>query len=369
MQYITVFYLLIASIVFARFLLIKADVKQQSSLIGEKADSVNFCLSLILAFFFVFVVSGRSFYHTGDTQTYLTLYRNVGLYSFSEIGEYFRVEYGFLVLTKLINFFGFSERGYLVVVSLIQAALWLICLNRYLSSAKVLLALFFFISFFVSYNAGANVLRQGISIPIAFIAGSFFIKRNYLTSLAIFYIATIFHTTSLIVLLSFIVSVRCIAIRYYFLMFLLLTLLSYLNLFSGFITMVPGLSDSYSHILNATEKYDVGFRYGFWVFTTIPLVLYFFLTKAGKEDNDLLFKIYLTFSSIFTIAFAIPYSDRFGLYAWLFMIVLVPNSLGSYRVSIFNDYKLFLIVVALLGAGMFLFFPLMQLTYKFSEIF
>lgn len=368
MQYITVFYFLIASIVFARFLFTVNDVEQPTSL-EDKDESINFCFSLLLALFFVFVVSGRSFYHMGDTQTYLTVYRNIGFYSFSEIGEHFRVEYGFLILTKLINFFGFSERGYLVTVSIIQMALWYICLNRYLSNTKVLLALFFFISFFVTYNAGANVLRQGISIPIAFIAGSFFIKRSYLTSLVLFYVATIFHTTSLIVLLSFIVAFRSVAIRYYFYTFLLLTILSYLNVFSDFIIMIPGVNESYSHILNATERYDVGFRFGFWAFTIVPLILYFFLTKAGKKENDLLFKIYLTFSSIFTIAFAIPYSDRFGLYAWMFMIVLIPKSLGSYRFNIFNDYRLFLIVVAILGAGLFIFFPLMQLTYKFSEIF
>lgn len=368
MQYITVFYLLIASLVFARFLLLSNNI-EKPSIQESEVHSINFFLSFILILFFIFVVSGRSFYHNGDTQTYIILYRNLELYNFNEIGNYFRVEYGFLLFSKIVNFFGFSERGFLFLIAALQTILWFICLNKYLSSTKLLIALFFFISFFVTYNAGANVLRQGIAIPLAFIAGSFYLQRSYFISMVLFFIASTFHTTSLIVLLSFLISYRFVSIKYYFLAFLLITILSFLDVFAKFITVIPGVDDSYSHILNATEKYEVGFRFEFWVFTSIPIMLYFLLNNDGKVKNDLLFKIYLTFSGIFVAAFSIPYSDRFGLYAWMFMIILIPNLIGNYKFRLFNDYKLFLIVISLLGGGMFLFFPLMQLTYKLSEIF
>ena len=186
MQYITVFYLLIASFVFARFLLLSNDF-EKSYVKESRSQSINYLLSFCLIMFFIFIVSGRSFSHAGDTQTYLTLYRSLGSYGFNEVGDFFRIEYGFLLFSKFINFLGFNERGYLILVAIVQALLWFMCLKRYLSSTKLLMALFFFISFFVTYNTGANVLRQGLAIPLAFIAGSFYLRKSYFELVILFF--------------------------------------------------------------------------------------------------------------------------------------------------------------------------------------
>jgi hypothetical protein len=346
-------------LVFARFLLISNNI-EKPSIQGRKVQSINFFLSLILILFFVFVVSGRSFH--SDDQIYINLYSNLDLYDFNEIANYFSVEYGFILFSKIISLIGFSERGFLGSIVALQTILWFICLNKYLSSTKLLIALFFFISFFATYNLGANVLKQGIATPLAFIAGGFYLKRSYFISMILFFTASTFHLSSLIVLLSFLILYRFVSIKYYFLVFLLITTLSFLDVLSKYITLIPGVIDHYFHILNATH-YKVGFRFEFWAFTSIPIMLYFFLNNDGKVKNDLLFKIYLTFSSIFIAAFSIPYSDRVGLYAWMFMIILIPNLLGNYKFSLFNDYRLFLILTTLLGGVMFLFYPFMQLFY------
>jgi hypothetical protein len=68
---------------------------------------------------------------------------------------------------------------------------------------------------------------------------------------------------------------KFVSIKYYFLVFLLITTLSILDILSKYITLIPGVIDHYSQILNATH-YKVGFRFEFWAFTSIPIMLYFF---------------------------------------------------------------------------------------------
>jgi hypothetical protein len=116
--------------------------------IRSRLQGVDLLLSFILLAFFIFTVSGRPFDHNNDTQVYVNVYRNLGNFGFLDVVDYFRIEYGFLLFSKIINFIGFDERGYLILIAITQACLWFFCFRINVSNEQIIPALLFFISFF-----------------------------------------------------------------------------------------------------------------------------------------------------------------------------------------------------------------------------
>jgi hypothetical protein len=315
------------------------------------------------------MVSGRGFTHQGDTETYLRVFNNITYTTYENMNELFRLEYGFLLLTKLLNEANLNSRAYLFTIALIQVVLWVLCYKSYLDKQKLLLAIFLFISFFVSYNLGSNVMRQGIAIPISFLGMRLYFLKKYNLAILCFVIAYSFHHTSLLITIAVLLSYPSIRIKWYFIAFFILTFISGLNLSGPIIQLIPGLEADYSHILNATENYDVGFRLDFWLLTSFPLILFCLLNEAGKQKVDITFKAYLILASIFIIAFNIPYSDRIGMYPWMLMTILIPMFIGNYKYKILNSNVIAVIIIFIVGSLSLAIFPLMQLTYKFEEIF
>lgn len=332
-------------------------------------SSVNLLIISILLIFFISVGS-RPFDFQGDTGTYLWMFQSIsnGLYDGS------RLEIGFLWLLKGLTFLDLTERGFLVFISAFQSILWFSLIKYSFSGCnkKLVISTLLIVSSFFVYNLGGNVLRQGIAIPIALLSIQFLIRKRILWSIIFSLIAMSFHKTSIVMILSYFTAQTLnFKLRYFFILFFSLTLLSFLGLFDLLIPLLPSFHSGYQHLFteSAYEIYRVGFRFDFWLFSLPPLLFYFFLDKEARWKYEIIIKSYIILFSIFIVLFTFPYSDRFGLYLWCYMLLILPMFFYSYTFQLGNSFLVYIFIISLLGVFSFIYNPLMKFGYNFNLLF
>ena len=342
----------------------------QNNDVDRYKQGVKNLFSFILLLFFVIIVGSRSFDHPGDTGNYLQLFRTLGNTDlFVTINE-FRIEKGFLLLTSILGELIFDERFFLLSVAILQAILWYICFYKWVESRNVLLSILIFISLFASYNLGLNVLRQGIAIPLSFIGLKFLFDRKVTAGFIIILLAALFHKSVLLMLVGWLLTIDRINVKYYFILLFVCTLLSILGVFSGLVDFIRSNVDSYRHLVGdyALERYNVGFRLDFWLFSIFPILLYYVVKDTEKYKYFKIVKFYSLIFSVFVIMFAIPYSDRVGLYTWLMFPILLTLFIGDYKIQILNLRPLIAIITAVIGIFFFSFYSVMDTGRYFNDI-
>ncbi|WP_318439208.1 EpsG family protein [Photobacterium leiognathi] len=332
-----------------------------------RGKNVNYFLSVVMMFIYIAFVYNRPFNHPGDTETYLYIFNYI---SNNHSYASFRVEKGFLILLDVISEITHDNRSFLFIITIINSSLWFFCFRYWLGNKRLALAVLTFISLFCSYNLGANVLRQGLAIPLILIAIKLLDNRKFIFSFIFILISISFHQSSLILLFSYLISLLDIKVKGYIIFFFVLSLLSYLGVFQHISNVLSVSFSSYSHILsdNSFENYHVGFRVDFWLYTSLILVLYFLLNEDSKEKYSKLIKIYIINFSVFIVMFDIPYSDRVGVYCWSLYPFVLASFLGGYKYKIMNNELVYIFLISIMGSLSFLFYPVMNLGWNLDSI-
>lgn len=327
-------------------------------------------ISVLLLLFFLLFVSSRSPHHPGDTEVYLKLFDYLSKLDFLQIPDGFRVESGFLILTHIISKISTSQKFYMSAIALIQVTLWYFCFNIWLERRNVLIAIVIFCSLFVSYNLGGNVLRQGIALPIAFISLKLFFEKKIYIGFMFMLFASLFHSSVFIIMACWVVSIKKLDIKFYLIIFFIITVSSITGLFKNIASYIALDSSSYSHLVRegAVERYETGFRIDFWLLSCIPLVFYFLLEINERMKFGNIIKFYLTLFSVFIIAFEIPYSDRVGIYLWSMIPILLPLFIGSYRIRYINSEILTIVISIVVGFLFFTYYSVMDMSFYFNDI-
>jgi len=323
--------------------------------------TANVFLFLFL-FLFVILVGSRDFDLKGDTQTYLRVYYNIK--HSIDVG---RLEKGFVFLLKMLSFIELTNRQLLYALASLQAFIWYFFIVYFFKDnrKKILFVMLLASSFFI-YNTGTNVLRQGFAIPLALLSMAFYINKKWFLSLLFLGIATSFHMTAAIIPLTYLLSQKLkFNLTFYFVILIVFTISSAAGLFEFFNDIFYSTFGDYDYLFSesAFEAYRVGFRPDFWLFSLFPLVLYFFLSDDAKENNLLFIKQYILLFCGFIFLFSFPYSDRFGLYAWVMMLVLVSNFSCSYKIRMHGEDLITALLILTYGLLGFFFSPLMQFNY------
>ena len=202
--------------------------------------------------------------------------------------------------------------------------------NKY--QTNVFFIFFSFISLFFVESLAINIIRQGLSLAFLIFAYSLWERKQY-TAYLFLLLAFITHTTVIIPIVIFLL-LQLVAKRiplYYFLgLYVTGIVLSYLNIglldISSVIEIIlrkdPGRFSTY--FLNDDGLYQVGFKPQFVAFTTLFLGIGLYIRKqpfvvasAWSSSYDQLLKYFTSVSFLFFMAFQIPYSDRWGLFAWI----------------------------------------------------
>ncbi|MEQ5729667.1 EpsG family protein [Providencia alcalifaciens] len=328
---------------------------------------INLSILLLLLIFFL-SVGYRDFNFKGDTSTYLWMYESLTNNRYN--GE--RIEKGFIFLLKLLSFLNFSQRDLLLFIAILQSLLWfwLIKLTFKNYQAVLIITLLIISSFFV-YNMGGNLLRQGIAVPLALISLELLTRKKILLAFTMMLLALFFHVTSLVYVISFLfISFIKLKLRYYLIFLFMLSIASLSGLIDIISLHLPALVPSYQHIFtnSAFELYKVGFRLDFWLFTMIPIFLYFCLKGDAKIKYEKTIKIYIFLFYIFIVLFSFPYSDRFGLYLWSYMLIILTKFYLNYRFNMGNSFTFYIILIACYGSVSYALHSLMNFGYDLGFI-
>jgi len=299
-----------------------------------KNKNIYFCgkyhnLSFIITFVILFIFRGfRSDTVGGDLVTYKEAYGYLTSFSLSEfklIGTS-GYEFGFIIYNTILNKISNNFQTELIVTGLITTFCLLKCIFN--NSRNPGFSLFIYITMYL-YGSSFNNERQAIAIVILMLSIEYIKKRDAKRFVLFVFLATLFHTTSLVFLILYIVYTIKLSRRYWLLV-----------IFSGACVLI--LSNTIlSFIIRSfySAKYDgvdlmIGGGYAYFALLVILIWLSFvFMTPKQKEDpNKRLWIHMLVIGAIMQIlSFNMGYFYRAVILFSMSMIFYIPEVLSSIK--------------------------------------
>lgn len=237
----------------------------------------------------------------------------------------------FKILIYLSSRFGDFNFFLCIISILFQGFSYVFSRNiarRFNLGTPLLLWLTFMGAFYV-LGEQINVIRSGVAM--IFVLNFVYYLFSYRNKKAIIYgiLAVGFHFTMLIpVIAALVVRVLKVEDRFYWCVFVLAIVISYL----GFgienigLQLAGGYSRVQRYITMESSKYVTGFRLSFVVFNTVIAIFVAILGLKGSK----LFRYYLITSAILFLSFNIPYFDRIGASSWNIMPFIIYLAMHRY---------------------------------------
>ena len=190
-----------------------------------------------------------------------------------------------------------------------------------------------------------SVIRQGLALFVLYFAIACYVKQDYKQALVFIIIAILTHK-SVLLLVPFLILLRLHDKKFYSLFFISallypLGVTEYVVMTLSSLTGIPvySLISSYSE---DNVRY-FGFNYLYFIYTIFWTVLGLTLRKLGcvgygLREYDLVLKVYSCLAMIlYTFGFA-SFSNRYGLFSWLFIPfvqVVVLSQFVNFKYSIY----------------------------------
>ena len=330
----------------ALLLSLQVDVKGYSPL------TIKFCnfLSILLIVTLTILVGLRGYKVGTDTGNYYLKWKSLNSFEYNSDFLLYLVMYSIKQLSLSYQFFLFF-----ISFSFFSAIYFSFKKVSKQQNVNLYFLLFSFFSFFFCLSLSINVIRQGVSLAFLLLAYSFFInsERKWNIIVLLLFLSSACHMTSIIPLLLFtsILLLHKIDIKYYYILYLLGITLAYLGY--GLNNIAPFLSDLLAGDKRASylsggeiDYYVVGFKSQFAIFNTVFLIIFSIIHKkyANEEYKNLL-KYYIVSSSLFFMAFQLPFSDRWGLFSWIVIPFLFsPIYKMSDNIKVFNTLSILFII-------------------------
>lgn len=288
----------------------------------------QYTLAVLVFISFSLIFGIRPFDIGTDTENYVIMYnaeeQGVALYDSSQI------EPIFLFITKVLSYF-LSVEGYFIAISM----LIFLPIAYYIykeHSEHVAIVTFFLFSLFTSYSLGINIIRNGLAVGMLFMSLTCYRSRNILLCCLFLTLAFLFHSSSLlwVAAFGFIILFRKINVKWYFLWWILASVISYGNFVNSAIidkvsVFLPEFSSDKLAAYTEITEYRTGFRMDFWFFSLIFVAgFYYYREHLTGRLPEVLLKLFLLLNSVFILMFFLPYNDRFGLLSY----ILIPTLAG-----------------------------------------
>lgn len=261
-------------------------------------------------------------------------------------------EFFFVLIANTLKYLNLSYGYFLFLIAFLFIFLIYIFVSKisikYHSNAFFIF--FAYMSMFFFLSLGINIIRQGVSLALLLVAYSFFINRQSKLKIISFVLFSFaFHSSSLIPVLIFTLiifskNVAIIKDKYFYLIFFLFIVLSYLNF--GLLDIAPTLMDflgsdnrRVGYLSGDDLDYRTGFRLDFIIFNTVFLFISIYaksliMYRDLKDIYSTIVRYYIVASCLFFMAFQLPYSDRWGLFSWVVIPLIMSPLLYSTSVKI-----------------------------------
>ena len=326
---------------------------------GKKIElSAQKYIVVALSIVLFLITAFRSNEVGADTSMYSHLATN------SNVFDLYTTEFITYGLLNLLNLLG--KPGLLIPIFsfLYIRNLTVFVLNKREKRNLLLLFFLFWTSFFIQ-SLAINVIRQGVAVSFLLLALSSYYNKNNLKAILYCIIAIGFHKSATIPIIVFfltaILPIWSSILLYFVCIIVSVKGFGILDIASKFIgSNISGEAQVY--LTFQDQSYQVGFRPQFVLFNTFFLIafsiLYFFRVNLGNDIKyySRLLKMYIINSCIFFLMFQLPFSDRWGINAWVLIPVLLMPFLKEH-----DRYKvIFTCSILIFQTLVFLFFTLTQ---------
>ena len=297
-------------------------------------------LKLFFTFFLIFILASIRKDFGLDYDVYLNEFNSIKN-SVSNITFHDHFEIGYVYLIKLVP----SFRILIVLLSFLTCFTYYYLFKKFLTIKQYWLA-FLFLMFLNNYILFFNFsgLRNGISICIFLLSLDFIIKRKIFIYIILTYIASLFHSSALLVmpLVYLLINVKqtknieIIFLAFFILLIIISNTSSIISLFNPIIFLFFDRYELYySIILNSDDTR------GFLLFALcISIIAYtFILLKTVKisTNNILILKIkILFFISLLLGNINFRFSNYFAIFALLSACIMIKIDYNRLRSSLFS---------------------------------
>lgn len=196
----------------------------------------------------------------------------------------------------------------------------------------VYIVFLFYITFFLFYSGGINGIRNADAYSIIFFALSLYTQpkiRNYILIGILFFIAYQIHSSVIITITAFVVSLFLVKRTNLALCIWIGAIITSLTMGSSLAQFASTLTDDgraakYLEFANDVQMMrtgfsHTGFRWDFLLFSALPIALGWYVTvKRGIKDQfyQCLLNTYILANAIWIIFIYAAFSNRFAMLSW-----------------------------------------------------
>ena len=283
-----------------------------------------------------FDIANRPIDMEGDTAVYIGLYNDMSL---GLENPFQRLELGFIGGIDLFTSMGLDYTYFFYAITFVFLWSYYLLIRKvfgYRSSWTLLVfGLVLFYPFFFSLTA--NIIRQGLAMSMINFALILSINGKWKQGGIVTIIAALFHKSSVVFLPFFVLRKLILKVSIYILILLwvCVSLASYFKIFALMVSVAFEYLSNYGVAINYSDSenisYITGFRWDFWLFSSLAVILLMFLKLLGCIKRSEVYIFYITaYLACFHIAmFDVAYNDRFGIYAWIYYPISISYVLRA----------------------------------------
>ncbi len=236
----------------------------------------------------------------------------------------------------------FNSELYLLLISGVYLLSFYIFLRKNSNKGEIFL-FFSFVIFFFFIQLGVNIIRNGVSIMLIMLGTSYFENYNFnkiskktYKGLLFIFLGIMFHKSGLLLLLAFVVAkyAKFFSIRLYVILYVVSILLAYLNFSLAnipYLGPLIGGEDRLTAFIEGAVQPPSGVNPYILVFQCLILMYVTLIYKDFKKDGvfSVLVKSYLILSIFYSLCLNMYFSDRFGIFSWVIIPLILAYPLTS----------------------------------------
>ena len=307
--------------------------------------TLDVLLILGLALIVSYDISVRPIDHYGDTFAYYQFYEDLVAGIVGPFDKAFVYLAKFLVYLESPYIVFFWVVPFFLMVSYYVLAI--VFFNKQSAWPVILIVVLVVSPFFLSLSA--NIIRQGMAIVFLTLSISMVLRQKKRISWCMFVIAFLFHKSVLICLPFMLWAPQLSRLPMFsvFCTWMIVSVASFGGWFAALSTFIfnklseQGVSINYSDLDDVS--YETGFRWDFWFFSSLPLIVLYVYKKIVLEASfkGVAFMTFLTYLGVVHIGMLdVAYNDRFGIYAWYYYPFLIVLILRVAAANMVNGYKI-----------------------------